>query len=393
MNFSAIHKILTNTAICAILCLGHSCVNDNSSCPEDSPGFHEGNEVWLSFDISGMDGTDSKRSSRADIIDPDGHPDEESTAAENYIDVNDVSVFLLDNNKRLLKVFNAGEYAITETDADHKNYTLTLNVNREYFNYAGTSSVTFSIMIVANKSGISNNNDASFTNDMFAMSVSQMANQYKWFGSVADGWTPDIALQMHIPMAGISTPATLTKEALDAAKTPETASNAGEILMQRALAKIRVIDAFNTDPANKNGERIQSVSLVSLTEKGAYIPVSDTWPNGTCVLENATMQSDWFSTVKSLTLTNTATNTFTGYVTECEVTNLRSPKLIITVIDNDGKTQKFEYALSSLKNPGVKAISRNHIYEFEVTKVWEQNINLNYTVCQWGTASTDIDFN
>lgn len=385
------------------------CIDSNSECIEDQPGYEEGKDVWLSVNFRNVD---SEGRSRA-VTDP-VHPDEDATAAENFIDVNDITVMFLNSDGRVMKVFADGEYSVevnSNTDGLYNDYVLRFRINQDYFEKTGATS-TFSLLVVANHDGTGDGQTYN-PDDLWMKSVADLSALKTSFGYTGQNgtaaWTPDIAGGRHIPMAGIHR-FTVSRAALESAtdaNNPLVITEGGnEIDMQRAMAKIRVIDAFKSAADNVDGEYIASVKLKGVSSRGSFVPDDAAWANGTCVLEKATWLTSWYQQENSISLTapeeytDTQTNTLRtrmiGYMPECgiEVFNeTQSPTLEIVVANAAGQTRNYSVKLSDLKEPGVTAFARNHIYQFIVEKNFQADITIAYTVCEWNSADADIDFN
>lgn len=385
------------------------CIDSNSECIEDQPGYEEGKDVWLSVNFRNVD---SEGRSRA-VTDP-VHPDEEATAAENYIDGNDLTVMFLNSDGRVMKVFADGEYSvevISNADGLYNDYELKFRINQDYFEKTGETS-TFSLLVVANHNGTGDGQTYN-PDDLWMKSVADLSALKTSFGYTGQNgtaaWTPDIAGGRHIPMAGIHrfTVSRADLESATDANNPLVITEGGnEIEMQRAMAKIRVIDAFKSAADNVDGEYIASVKLKGVSSRGSFVPDDAAWANGTCVLEKATWLTSWYQQENSISLTapeeytDTETKTLRtrmiGYMPECgiEVFNeTQSPTLEIVVGNAAGATRNYSVKLSDLKEPGVTAFARNHIYQFIVEKNFQADITIAYTVCEWNSADADIDFN
>lgn len=275
------------------------CLDDNSACIEDQPGYKEGNDVWLTFNLKNeIDGMG--RSTRA--ADDYGHPDEGSTAAENYIDTQDIRILLLNDEGRLMKKFEPGDFTVIPSGVsdDHRAYDLTMAINREYFSYA-QDNVTFSLLVIANSKGIGNSQTCDEINDMafYMYDLSKLSQQrlgfaYNGFQDATTAWTPDINSKRYIPMAGIRK-FTLTRAQIDGADEENRIdlTETEPLDMQRAMAKIRVIDAI----PDSDGANITSVTLTGMNNRGAYLPDVDknkVWPEKTSVCEFAISNPEWF---------------------------------------------------------------------------------------------------
>lgn len=406
-----------------------SCVDDSSMCPEDKPGYMEGNDVWLSFRVSNIssaersgtraDGDDTGGTTPVANDDPAGHPEEASTAAENYIDPKDVVLMLLDNNDRIIKVFEPSEIISLKGIAGNSSqYELRAKVNLQYFDYAPGDNIDMGFMFIANLNGTGSKN---FTNPKnFYKTAQQLSEEYYSFGMPAADWMPSDPTVSpiganHIPMSGIRH-YTISRSDLEDATDPgdpyKISGDTGtpSLDLMRAMAKIRVFDAIEYPDYG-----IESVSIKGCATNGAYLPDFETvdWltEGTTTQMETATMKpdADWFQAdnVRSLNLIEAAENQkflssdgkeftkmWTGYLAEAsgdmtlEITVKKSSPNSTT-----DKTQ-FSVPLKVKDAYGVEKnmeIVRNHIYEFIVTRTLTgQPVLLYYIVCPWRTYDVDV---
>lgn len=377
------------------------CIDSNSECIEDQPGYEEGKDVWLSVNFRNVD---SEGRSRA-VTDPD-HPDEDATAAENYIDGNDLTVMFLNSDGRVMKVFADGEYSvevISNADGLYNDYQLRFRINQDYFEKSGTTS-TFSLLIVANHNGTGDGQTYNPDN-LWMKSVADLSALKTSFGytgqNSTEAWQPDIDGGRHIPMAGIHR-FTVSRTALEGAtdaNNPLVITDGGnEIDMQRAMAKIRVIDAL-AENGNTDNE-ITAVTLSGMNRRGAYLPLvpSNEW--GTQVVPNTSVchiahgDASWFNpstVIPSYTIGN---NGWGFYIPEFSWTlapAAAEPTLHITVHSaSTGLDRVYDYPVS--KALGASDMTRNHIYEFRVTEIAGMNLALTCTVLDWEGHETDWEF-
>lgn len=376
------------------------CIDSNSECIEDQPGYEEGKDVWLSVNFRNVD---SEGRSRA-VTDPD-HPDEDATAAENFIDVNDLTVMFLNSDGRVMKVFADGEYSvevISNADGLYNDYQLRFRINQDYFEKTGTTS-TFSLLIVANHNGTGDRQTYNPDN-LWMKSVADLSALKTSFGytglNSTEAWQPDIDGGRHIPMAGIHR-FTVSRAALENAtdaNNPLVITEGGnEIDMQRAMAKIRVIDALAENGNIDN--KITAVTLTGMNTRGAYLPLvpSNEWgtsasPN-TSVCHIAHGDATWFNpgnVIPSYTIGN---NGWGFYIPEFSWTlapAAAEPTLHITVRSaSTGLDRTYDYPVS--KALGQNDMTRNHIYQFIVTAVSsETELSIQYCVCPWSEKGTTI---
>lgn len=436
------HNYIGPLAACLCLALSAtSCVDDEAGCLEDRPGYVEGNDIWLSFTIKGEDaaggGREIPRSGSATVAggipapfaapvsradDPSGHPEEPATDAENAIKSGDLRLLLFDNNKNLLKILDNDEI-ISFTGAGNQ-YEIKAKINRAYFDYAGTAeSFGMSLMLVANLSGFGGDHLFPRPGDYFMKSTTWLSQQHFSFaysptvGSTTEGWYPDETARF-IPMAGLKH-YTVSRADLDAAtdaNAPYRIDGGVEgdaLILQRSVAKIRVFDNINRSNADAKTV-ITAVRVEGLNTRGAFMPDFSltgctAWADGTTMVEKATVDAAWFSTSLSAPTRhvapaeggdytdadgNTFTEAFVAYIPEADLRTpaATSPKLVITTedtLDGTAKTTTWELTLSDIIKESVD-ITRNHIYEFTVTRSTTSQLDLMYTVCPWLSESVTI---
>lgn len=377
------------------------CIDSNSECIEDQPGYEEGKDVWLSVNFRNVD---SEGRSRA-VTDP-VHPDEDATAAENFIDVNDITVMFLNSDGRVMKVFADGEYSVevnSNTDGLYNDYVLRFRINQDYFEKTGATS-TFSLLVVANHDGTGDGQTYN-PDDLWMKSVADLSALKTSFGYTGlngtEAWQPDINGGRHIPMAGIHR-FTVSRTALEGAtdaNNPLVITDGGnEIDMQRAMAKIRVIDALAENGNTDN--KITAVTLTGMNTRGAYLPLvpSNEWgtsasPN-TSVCHIAHGDATWFNpgnVIPSYTIGNNGWGFYIPEFSSSLAPTGAEPTLHITVHSASTVLDRvYDYPVS--KALGASDMTRNHIYEFRVTEIAGMNLALTCTVLDWEGHETDWEF-
>lgn len=377
------------------------CIDSNSECIEDQPGYEEGKDVWLSVNFRNVD---SEGRSRA-VTDPD-HPDEDATAAENFINVNDITVMFLNSDGRVMKVFAAGEYSvevISNEDGLYNDYELKFRINQDYFEKTGATS-TFSLLVVANHNGTGDGQTYNPDN-LWMKSVADLSALKTSFGYTGQNgtaaWTPDIDGGRHIPMAGIHR-FTVSRAALESAtdaNNPLVITDGGnEIDMQRAMAKIRVIDALAENGNTDNV--ITAVTLTGMNNRGSYLPLvpSNDWgtrtaPN-TSVCHIAHGDASWFNPSTVIPSYTIGDNGWGFYIPEFSWTlapTAAEPTLHITVHSTStGLDRTYDYPVS--KSLGQNDMTRNHIYEFRVTEIAGTEAELTLVVKDWDDQEVIWDY-
>lgn len=376
------------------------CINDHSLCVEDRPGYVEGNDLWMSFQIDTPGSTARTRAATAPG-DPVDHPDEEASEAEKYINKGDIALVFFDDARHAWKVFDSKDFFLTplqngNTDA---SYQLTFKINKDYFSYA-SGKVGYSLMVVTNLGGLGGAHDT-FGPDLFMSTPAEIAAKYKSFSmpdQSADAWTP-VVDQRGIPMAGMSTGSFSMDDLEDALEDGNSLDNPmmlDDIYLQRCLAKIRVLTS--KELAAKGG-KVTAVTLTGTNTRGAYIPVDaeGKWYDATSVLETATEPAggSWYAADRTVSFTQTSCTVegdllegFLCYVPESKVEGRYTYLNIeVTFTEDNDNTEVRNYVVK-LKDPlgnylGITAIARNHIYEYIVDADLDANIAINYTVCPW----------
>lgn len=401
-------NISTVAFVGALLASAASCAdNDNSLAIEDRPGYKEGNDLWLSVDLRSLTPNGGRASRAADNAE---HPDEAGSDAENYIDVNDVKVLFVGPNGTVMRVLQQGDYTVvrtSETD-NYTSYTLAFKINREYFS-TSLPNPTFQLMVVANAQGPTGAADNfEFTmENTWAKTPQQVANMLTTFSySPTTAWSPttDENNHNHIPMSGI-VKTSYTTNALDAATSQTSAFSAGTINMQRAMAKLRIIDKIQENDPTMTAVSISEVRLAGYATKGAYFPAyneaNKAWyTSGTCPLETATMQERWYNNGpdKLYTSKNKYSesskeyNAFIGYMPELTTKDFHPdintyPTFEIDVTGIDGPNSKKTY-ITGLPN---NSIVRNHIYEYSIKLEPNLKLSLEVTVNPWVENTFEYD--
>lgn len=412
------HNYLGLVAGC--LCLGSlaaSCVSDDLGCIEDRPGYVEGNDIWLTFTLKGEPGVGRSASGISRANDSANHPEEEATAAENKINTDDMRLILFDNRRNVIKVLERKDLIsfITADGENNSRYEIKARINKAYFDFATTSTgdIKISLMLLANLSSGVTSSSNELTDNLFMKSAQWIAQQKYSFAPVwlvDNVWYPD-GSKNYIPMSGWAH-YTIKSTDLDEATTIENAhrltSDDSPLLMQRAMAKIRVFDNINKENADA-ATTITAVRIEGGNANGTFIPDFSQsgcaeWADGTTMVETPTIGTNWFDSSLKVNARkvgsdeggdytdadgNTFTEAFVAYMTEAS--RNQNVKLIITTYsDNDNpKTKEWELFLSNIMTT-VTDITRNHIYEFTVTRSMKAELNVNYTVCPWVSNTINV---
>lgn len=364
------------------------------SAGTDEPAGGVSGDIWLAFDIRNT----VPAGSRAP------HTEEAATADENYINCADydLTLMLLDIDRRLFRIIDRNDYVVAPAGDDglYKTYSLMARVSKDIFAYAGAD-IPVSLMVVANHRGISDDYEAPGAAHLFATATEISDARLSFaFPAQATPWTPSISAGRHIPMAGLGHFA-MSRAALDAATDRTTAVDLGTLDVQRAVAKIRVLD----DIEDETNMRITSVRILGAATRGAFMPsisLCPEWGAGTCQVESSSAHTAWFDAsvaVPTLQGTHRADDgkkytSFTAYLPEYTYASGTEPVLEVTTeCTADGGATVRTYT-RRLSEAGISDIVRNHIYELYVNVRANTGLELQYTVCEWVTMpDVNIDFN
>lgn len=387
-----------------------------ASC-SDEPGLNpdlgtlSDRDVWLSVDIRNHN-AGGKMPSRASVpVDPDNHPDEAAEAAENYINLDDLSILLFDADNRLVRIFTPNEYNVTPTNAPDGDYRLLINTSAERLGIGSqtSGSLSFTMLMMANLNG-TGDGDGAFQYTSLLNTVKDLSETRRGFGYTgfagSGPWTPSIDGGRLIPMSGTVT-ATVDVATLKAGNTSTNPVELPTIYLQRAMAQVRLIDAI----ADESYEII-AVSMRGSTTRGAYLPLIGSgtdWAYNTEVVEYATSLDGWYNAdlvLPSQKFKYNYTRNDVGsmkpgvdydcyrlYIPEIECSAIgdsNGPALRITVHDNVAdKDLNFTYRF-----PRTADFVRNHIYEVVVTGVnttpIETELKITYGICPWEEPMVDI---
>ena len=163
----------------------------------------------------------------------------------------------------------------------------------------------------------------------------------------------------------------------------------GEIWLLRAAAKIEV---RLSEALKNNGSRIESATLKYYNQTGYCLPsgwseVSDTW---SLDQENC-MRLYRHAAVNLPFIMDEDGGSCHVYVTEYDNQNYPGERNKISLeLNVKGEVKTFNDAISFCRYIGGLAetetdydIVRNHIYDFEITKIAGDNLSLEYTVADW----------
>ena len=404
------------------------CLDDHSACIEDQPGYQEGNDLWISFNIRNM----SERSrgagnTRAD--DPENHPDEMGTDPENYIDCEEgFELLMFDDQDRLIKVFDRDElelFPIESTTVDpstgyeSNHYKLTAKINKAYFDYSTADNVEFSLLLAVNMHATNgaSANDSFIPYEYVATSsrVSQLMRGFNYNSAIGNNncWIPEIPNSESsnpkrlIPMSG-KRKMSIPRDVLDGTgkfSFGDPYPLGKDIDMLRAMAKIRIVDLLASE--FEENAQITAVEIQGYNTKGTYMPWIDDQTNSewgketTQIVEIPTTNSGiWFNAENQIPMEKRSAqyngvdhSFFIAYLPEYALTdNTDGLKLVFHYQTDNTEDSKFVQTLrwNDVIN---KDIARNHIYEIAVKRPDRLKLELTLDVKDWVSNEENLDFN
>lgn len=381
------------------LVLTVGCSDDTVPGGQPKPDISDG-DVWVTFKISN---DRALLPSRANDV--QGHPEETASAAENFINPDDLTVIIMDSGNRVLKVVE--DIKVEEIPGtSFSQYSVIGKINKDYFKMIGQGN-SFGILCIANSQGTGGGD--TFTMNLWANDLNEISTLLKKYKFVSDAdniWLPDMRNNF-IPMSGYLKVTTLSD--ISEHDTPQKALQLGNVSMQRSMAKIRILDGFKYQGLPYEA-RILSVAMHNCTDCGAFLPDlvhNPEWRNGTADVEYAAMPSPvhlWrlseqivnFEYEPNFVSDGRIYDSFIAYVPEQSVEGSELPPYltISTVrINADGSKILNEYnvTLSDVIKPikGQCSLIRNHIYHFDTTLA-PPYIYFNPLVLPWQTERQEI---
>lgn len=359
-HITLISAFLTLMSAC---CLS-SCINDNEVCPPDVEENSDGEGFTFTFTMATRNAKDGK--TRALIVPDEEDSTETGNAAENYLDLDNLTFLLFDNDRKLQRHFVPEVNVETDQADPYVKYKVFAFINDRFIKdavkeaeYSGNETdVTFSILVLANYAGLTperfNFHPGQTMEEIFdmanvptfAMPGSNNANG-SWIPSIfsntnyTDALGQTIALSAaHIPMAGLQT-FTVNTAALrnSTAQDPlhiSPANGSKDIYMLRALAKIEVVDASGV-LSDQGRSRITAVELVGKTSRGSIVPNSYEWENSSNIIyetqyvrgpsiPDGCSYSGYFPGTGSLAIPESQNGIVTNFFADYAATDLRDDK-------------------------------------------------------------------
>lgn len=283
-----------------------SCVDDNDACSALMP--EQEGKVHLRFTImtrNDVKGTRNSKTPLSRVADIEG--DQEGSGVENQLNIegNDIHYYLFDGNRRFLQDFTPVAKTLSESK-DYKVYTVTANIEEDYFDNNIEGTVNFYILALANYSGWGvkmptiekGSTIEQLFSDGLAMTVLPRSNVLLR----TDEWWHLNPCGHYFPMAGLqkfSVPGSMLYSSSESMPYDLSRATGKDLNMLRALAKIEVIDKINVngvydvstdgiyfhdgtseDPAGKNSWlRVEKAEINGIMNRGTLLPDITEWTN------------------------------------------------------------------------------------------------------------------
>lgn len=301
------------------------CIDDDTVCPEE---MKKDNAMTLEFTV--VTRSTLKGGSRA-LVEPSNYDPQVGTAAENYLDLNNLSFLLFDSEGKVIRVFKPEVEVTPESAETYLTYSVRAFLSEDDFEaLSGTKRLNanpnqqlrFSIGVVGNYLNLSPQRVGFHANQtiqeicnpqsvgVFEMPTRNNLYVNAWIPSIQNstytdalGMTQYALTPAHIPMSGLKTFSVLVKDLLDSSVSNplNLSAREGDINMLRALAKIEIVDKIglvgNTQPDIENRSWIEKVELVGHSTLGSLFPTLEQWnlpgnPFETQYVSNVSVPSD-----------------------------------------------------------------------------------------------------
>lgn len=436
-----IRRYISHFATCLALAVAFTaCVNENLQCPVE----HEDDSQGITIEFAMV--TRNAMSSRSLITPLDGTR-EVGYAAENYLDLDNLTFLLFDDQKKMLRTFKPDVIVTDDEAGPYVKYKVTTFLHDNYFLKATTNSITFTIVVLGNYAGLSpehfsfyigqNLSDIFNQNKVATFSAPVSNNGKSWIPSIfGDAVTGQ--QRGHIPMAGMQTfTVSLANLRASSPDNPFDLSQGGTsvnkwINMLRALAKIEIIDkiAFTAGTPAASSSYVEKVELVGHTTRGSILPTYDQWTTsgtetqyvttpsipqsaeyvgitpeaGSLTVSHESMLLNFFNDKDATDNQEDGCKVFSCYLTEynpadARVQSIPNMWMRLTVNSPNGsetpnsKLYRLEVAPYTNSAPGaVMPILRNNIYRYAITGI-SATADLRLIVDDWDLDETTWNYN
>ena len=354
------HIIRTLSVCIALLLL--------SACRQEQDGLAVADEsaasVQVSFTLTTASGNASTRVGT----------DEQGTGYENYIDItNNNFRFLLFDTEDDTFVYSFTPQSVTPAGASGEyaqTYKVEGEMPEEYADF------NYKVVVLANWPTYPSEND------LTGKTIQEICLAYTY--NYTDSFVPSES--QLIPFYGVATISTTLR--------PDISTNLGTIDLLRALCKVEV-------KCSADGFTLKEVKLNKYSTKGMCAPLKvynntkEDWEKN----EQIHLPQD--NTVgASLSLSN-PDGTFIAYVPEYNNAALKDSYLEVTLTDANNKEVTLKspniyfknYTDGSPVEGSDYDLIRNHWYQFDITKVDDGELKLEYRVLLWDKVKSAIGWN
>lgn len=383
------------------------CIQEYDECPDNSRGPLIKKGMTLNFTL--LTRYVNKTSGTRAVVAPPNPQD--GTAAENFLDIPNMTFLLFKEDKTLLAAFTP---EVTPQNATYTTYDVTYTVPETLFDYITGDMINIYIMAIGNaiNHGVT---------DMAFLPLEKMFENtatfpYPLTGSsqVADGsqWIPDFDANRGIPMSGMQY-FSIPRDALERSSyenplnLSEDLAVKNDLNMLRCVAKIEVIDMFDGTDGNGISTPVSQVRLQGYNSKGGILPTLSQWnfqtpwetqyvkapsvPAGTAF--NNSNAIVFFKDDAAQALRDDNRPVYSAYLPEfdSDATGVTVPKVTVSLNTGAGGNIERTFELREYNNGAQGAptdLLRNNIYRYEVRV--NTSLDLVVTVCPRATFTTDV---
>lgn len=402
MNLKKFNITTISVRLLAAVCLvviTTGCIEEDSLCPPDrGPLVKKG--MTLNFTLLTRE-VNNTRETRSLVAPPNP---QNGTAAENFLDISDITFIIFKEDGSLLTTFLPD---VAPEDVTYTTYDVKYKVPETLFDYVTGDYINIYIMAIGNTGNISILPDL---NTMFEKSSSfnfpLTRNTNNQDGSTS--WTPDIGEKRGIPMSGMqyfSIPRTALENSsyenpLNLSK--DMGEDNKDINMLRCMAKIEVVDLIGED-----SNIIDQISVSGYNNLGRILPEFDQWKIQTrwetqyvtkpSIPSSAEFRQGppilFFEDIAASERRTDKRPVFSAYLPEFDhnADGVTTPEVSVVLnIGNTTETRTFgltAYANGTTTNETTDLL-RNNIYRYEVSM--NLNKDLVITVCPRAEFTTDV---
>ena len=354
------HIIRTLSVCIALLLL--------SACRQEQDGLAVADEsaasVQVSFTLTTASGNASTRVGT----------DEPGTGYENYIDItNNNFRFLLFDTEDDTFVYSFTPQSVTPAGASGEyaqTYEVEGEMPEEYADF------NYKVVVLANWPTYPSEND------LTGKTIKDICLAYTY--NYTDSFVPSES--QLIPFYGVATISTTLR--------PDISTNLGTIDLLRALCKVEV-------KCSADGFTLKEVKLNKYSTKGMCAPLKvynntkEDWE------ENQQIHLPIDNTLGTSLLLSNPDGTFIAYVPEYNNAVLKDSYLEVTLTDANNKEVTLKspniyfknYTDGSPVEGSDYDLIRNHWYQFDITKVDDGELKLEYRVLLWNKVESAIGWN